>query len=339
MTRKSTYEILYDNFLSKLPEKYAIKLGRNFLRLPIEVIGDYETGDQRLHTKIGDCELPNPVILSACYHEPHIIRRAMKLGFGAVTLKVTKYPKKGNPEPTIVRRGEGFVNCVGLKNLGLEVYRKFLKAYRQPKPLIINLNGRKMRDVIENLDDYADIFEVNISCPNTEYGLELTRDLYMLTLFLNNIVGLTKKPKIIKLSPSKEFEERNQSIANQASPDVDAINFGNTMSVEERGLSMGKGGLSGPELYENMLRNVENLYEWFRRTRRDIKIIATGGIDSPEKAYKAITKGATCVSYVTGFVTKGPSLAKRINKYLLEKLDEHDLDSIDEMVGIEVKDS
>ncbi|NIO20675.1 MAG: hypothetical protein GTN76_08035 [Candidatus Aenigmarchaeota archaeon] len=333
--KRNAYEKLYSGFLSKFPEDYAINLGRSFLRFPIEFLGRYETDDGRLLTKIGNCELPNLVILSACYHEPHIIKKAMRLGFGGVTLKVTKYPKKGNREPTIVRRGEGFVNCVGFENLGMEGYKKFLKSHRRKKPIILNITGdnkNEYLDVVSGLENYADMFELNISCPNTENGMNFSKYPEKVKDLFRESRNLTEKPIIIKLSPDKEFEENNYKriIPYAVDSGIDVVNFGNTRSFKDERLSIGSGGLSGPNLYENVLMNVERIYDKFGRY---LKIIATGGIDSPEKAYEAIVRGATCVSYVTGFVTKGPFLAKGINKHLSEKLDEQGMESIGDLVG------
>jgi len=333
--KRNAYEKLYSGFLSKFPEYYAINLGRSFLRFPIEFLGRYETDDERLNVNIKDCKLTNPVILSACYHEPYIIRKVMKLGFGGVTLKATKYPKKGNPEPTIVRRGEGFVNCVGFENLGMEEYKKFLKSYRRKKPIIVNIIGNDANeylDVVSELENYVDIFELNISCPNTKNGMNFSKYPEKAKGLFRESRNLTEKPIIIKLSPDKEFEENNYKriIPYAVDSGIDVVNFGNTRSVKDENLSMGSGGLSGPNLYENMLMNVERIYDKFGKY---LKIIATGGIDYPEKAYEAIVRGATCVSYVTGFVTKGPLLVKRMNKHLSEKLDEQGMESIDDLVG------
>src|SRR5262249_6702974 len=68
-------------------------------------------------------------------------------------------------------------------------------------------------------------------------------------------------------------------------------------------------GLSGPDIFPTTLENL-------RRTRRvfgrDFEIIATGGVDSPDKALKLLDEGATAVGYFTGFVTRGPILARLI---------------------------
>jgi len=84
--------------------------------------------------------------------------------------------------------------------------------------------------------------------------------------------------------------------------------------VEERRLSQGAGGLSGPELFPATL---ETLRRARARFGRGLEIIATGGVDSPEKARQLLREGATAVGYFTGFITRGPILAREILELLL----------------------
>src|SRR5260370_391874 len=65
----------------------------------------------------------------------------------------------------------------------------------------------------------------------------------------------------------------------------------------------------GPALFGRTLENGGRLREKFGDS---IEIIATGGIDAPEKALAALRAGATACAYFTGFITRGPFLARRI---------------------------
>ena len=83
--------------------------------------------DPTLAVKLGGVSLPNPLILAAMYYDPVILRRAMGLGFGAVTTKsITLNPRPGHPQPNLVRvetaAGPGFVNCNGFHNPGLDAF-------------------------------------------------------------------------------------------------------------------------------------------------------------------------------------------------------------------------
>jgi len=309
-----TYRFFYDNFLSELPEGLAIPIGRGFLRLPFEYLPVFGVDDPELKTNLSDCELPNPVIFAACYHQSWIIKKASKMGFGAVTLKVTKEPKEGNPKPNIVKRGRGFVNCVGFENPGMEKTREFLRGYKGV-PIILNITGDSIDEyceVIEGLQDYADMIELNISCPNTEKGLYFSENPKQARGLFKEARGLSKKPLIVKLSRG----ENQEIISHAIDSDIGIVNYANTLPVKEDRLSGGFGGLSGPELYEDTIRNVKSIRKEFGGY---LQIIATGGIDSGEKAHRAIESGASAISYITGFITKGPFLARKINEYLLSR--------------------
>jgi len=123
------YRIFYDGLLSRLPEPTAIALGQNALRaLPWDRVPLFQLTDPRLETTLGGVRLANPLILAAMYYDPRILRRAMGLGFGAVTAKsITRNPRPGHPLPNLVRwksaAGPGLVNCNGFQNPGLEAFQ------------------------------------------------------------------------------------------------------------------------------------------------------------------------------------------------------------------------
>lgn len=326
------YEFLYSRFLSRLDEETAMNLGRNVLkRLPIEYL-PFDVEDERLRVRIGDCVLPNPVILSSYYYDPRILYKAMRLGFGAVTTKtITVNPREGNPEPTVVRTENGIVNCDGHKNPGMKKAKEMFTYMRKTKPLIVSIGGESIDDfciLAGELEDCADMIELNISCPNVDYGLnfydkpEKAKDLF------REVRTTTKKPLIVKLSPDFEGENFKHVIPNAVEQGIEAVNFGNTKRVKEPRLSLGYGGLSGPRLYDNVLRNIYYIYKEFKGF---VKIIATGGIDSPGKAYLAMVNGADMFSYLTGFPTKGLGLARSINKNLLKRLEEDGADNLDRL--------
>jgi dihydroorotate dehydrogenase (NAD+) catalytic subunit len=320
------YGFFYDNFLNGIPEGLAVPLGRGLLRmLPVGGLPVFESevgdGDDDLGTELGGCRLPNPVILAACYHQPWIIRKLSGMGFGAVTLKVTREPKRGNPRPNIVRRGEGFVNCLGFGNPGMERTRRFLKgygSYGRKKPLILNVTGDSIGEyceVIGGLQDYADMIELNISCPNTETGTYFSANPGLAGELFREAAAVSRKPLIVKLSRAREHQEANhrETIPRAVDAGIRVVNYANTLPVCEERLSAGRGGLSGPELYEDTLRSVKRISEGFGE---DLQVIATGGMDSGEKARELMEAGAGAVSYVSGLITRGPFLAREIKDHL-----------------------
>ncbi len=321
------YGALYRRVLSRLPEAAAVAVGQTGLRLlPLDRLPLFHARDARLAVTLGGVRLPSPLILSSMYYDLTILRRAMGLGFGAVTTKsITRNPRPGHPQPNLVRRdsaeGPGLVNCNGFRNPGLEVYRIELHALPHRVPLIVAVAGESIDDyvaLVEVLAPFGDLVEVNISSPNTALVYEWSRKPDELRSLFRRVGAATTKPLIVKLSP--DFADTNEAALIPAALDagVTIVNYGNTRRIVEPRLSQGAGGLSGPELFPATLQNV-------RRTRakfgESLQLIATGGIDTPDKALALIRAGANACAYFTGFITRGPALARLILDYLSRELD------------------
>lgn len=333
------YARLYGGVLARLPEARAVRLGQTLLRLlPVEALPVCRREDPRLGVTLGGVRLPNPVILSSMYYDITILRKAMALGFGAVTTKsITPTPRPGHPEPDLVRRvsplGPGFVNCNGFKNPGLEAYRRALAGLRRSRPLIVSVAGESIeeyRALVEGLAGFADLVEVNISSPNTRLVYQLSASPDRVRTLLKEVRAATAKPLIVKLSPDYLEENFTAIVPEALEVGVEAVNFGNTRRVEEPRLSQGAGGLSGPELFETVLATVRRLRRTFGP---GFSLIATGGIDSPGKALQALEAGADAVGYFTAFITRGPTLARRIADALLEALEARGLPTVSALRG------
>ena len=320
------YRALYEGVLSRLPEPTAVALGQAALRaLPLDRLPVFRVDDPRLAVTLGGVRLPNPIILAAMYYDPRILARAMGLGFGAVTAKsITQNPRPGHPEPNLVRvrtaAGPGLVNCNGFANPGLDAFRASIARLAHRVPLIVSVAGESVEDYVtltRALAPVGDLVEFNISSPNTKLVYAWSERPDELRALMKAIRGATTKPLIVKISP--DFADVNERHVIPAALDagIGLVNYGNTRRVEEPRLSQGAGGLSGPEIFEATLANA-------RRTRRvfgdRLQLIATGGVDSADKALQLLDAGATAVGYFTGFITKGPVLARRILDALRARL-------------------
>jgi dihydroorotate dehydrogenase (NAD+) catalytic subunit len=312
------YRVLYRHVLARLPERAAIAIGQWGLRhLPLDRLALFRNPDPRLAVTLGGVRLANPLILSSMYYDTAILRRAMGLGWGAVTAKsITPGPRPGHPEPTLVRvqtaEGPGLVNCNGFRNPGLAAYRRALAGLAHRVPLIVAAAGESADDyvrVVEGLEEFGDLVEINISSPNTKlvYGWS-TRPSELKDLF-RAVRAATARPLIVKISP--DFREVNEEITIPAALDagITIVNYGNTRRVDEPRLSQRTGGLSGPALFATTLENVRRVRARFGDR---LEIIATGGIDTPEKARQALAAGARACGIFTGFITRGPLLPRRI---------------------------
>jgi dihydroorotate dehydrogenase len=317
------YRLVYDGLLSRLPEARAVALGQALFRaLPLDRLGMFRLDHAHLSTTLGGVRLPNPLILAAQYYDVQILARLMRLGFGAVTAKtITRDPRPGHPVPNLARvrtaAGPGLVNCNGFQNPGLDRFRRDIAGLPHRVPLIVSVAGESREDYLaltEALAPFGDLVEFNISSPNTKLVYAWSTRPAELTSLLRAAGAASPKPLILKLSP--DFADVNESdiIPAALEAGVRIVNYGNTRRVEDRRLSQGSGGLSGPEIFPTTLANL-------RRTRARfgdaLQIIATGGVDAPDKALALLREGATAVGYFTGFITQGPMLARRILESLL----------------------
>jgi len=320
MTRiiAALYRTFYDLLLCRLPEPAAIALGQAALRLlPFDALAFFRLEDPRLRTTLGGVRLANPLILAAQYYDPRILSRAMGLGFGAVTAKtITVKPRPGHPQPNLIRRrtaaGSGLVNCNGFQNPGLEAFRASMTGLPHRVPLIVSVAGETVDDyvtLVRALGPLGDLVEINISSPNTRLVYAWNERPRELRGLLETLAAASPKALIVKCSP--DFADANERDIIPAALDagVRIVNYGNTRRIDEPRLSQGSGGLSGPEIFPATLDRL-------RRTRKRfgdaLEIVATGGVDSPDKAVALLAEGARAVGFFTGFVTRGPILARRI---------------------------
>jgi dihydroorotate dehydrogenase len=258
------------------------------------------------------------------YYDPRILARAMGLGFGAVTTtSITRRPRPGHPPPNLVRvrtaAGTGFVNCNGFHNPGLEAFRAAVRDIPHRVPLIVSVAGETAEDYLElaqALAPFADLVELNVSSPNTALVYTWSTRPTELSRLLEQVRTAIRVPLIVKLSPDFADVNERDIIPAVLKAGVPVVNYGNARRVEDRRLSQGAGGLSGPEIFPTTLDNV-------RRTRARfgdaLDLIATGGVDTPDKARQLLDAGATAVGYFTGFVTRGPALAREILQSLLAR--------------------
>jgi dihydroorotate dehydrogenase len=318
------YRALYRGLLSRLPERAAVPLGQWGLRLlPLDRLPIFRREDPRLEVTLGGVRLPNPLILSSMYYDTAILRRAMGLGFGAVTTKsITPGPRPGHPHPNLVRiettHGPGLVNCNGFSNPGLEAYRRALAGLPHRVPLIVSAAGESEEEyvqVVGGLEEFGDLVEINISSPNTRLVYEWSSRPAELKRVFEAARKATAKPLIVKVSPDYRQANEETIIPAALEAGIGIVNCGNTRRVEEPRLSQRAGGLSGPAIFAETLENVRRLRQRFDNR---LEIIATGGIDSPDKALQALSAGARACSYFTGFITRGPILARLILDALTE---------------------
>jgi dihydroorotate dehydrogenase len=237
------------------------------------------------------------------------------------TKSITRQPRPGHPWPNLVRvrtaAGPGLVNCNGFQNPGLETFRRSLDGLRRRVPLIVSVAGESGEDYLalgQAVAPLADLVELNISSPNTELVYTWSTRPGALRDALARVRAAVTTPLIVKLSP--DFGESNERDVIPAVLDagIGVINSA-TPGRSRSHASQGAGGLSG-RIFAATLDHVRRTRDRFSTA---LDIIATGGVDTPEKALALLRAGATAVGYFTGFITRGPILARRILEDLLRE--------------------
>jgi len=309
----------------------------------------YTVPDSRLRTTVFGVEFPNPVGVAAGFDKNAEIPRTLEaLGFGHVEIGgVNAERQPGNPQPRLFRLPEdgALINRMGFNNEGADRIGRRLDSEPQPDvPLGINIGKSKSTPLEEAADDYrytyervadaGDYFAVNVSSPNTP-GLRSLQDREALEAILGTLTDAGARPLVVKLSPDLPRPAIAEALAVVEELDLDGVIATNTTTSRPDTLRNPNraetGGLSGDPIEGEATDLIRFIAE-----RTDTPIVGVGGISDAEGAYEKIRAGASIVQLYTGLVFEGPSVARDINRGLLELLDRDGFDSIDEAVGVDL---
>jgi dihydroorotate dehydrogenase len=188
------------------------------------------------------------------------------------------------------------------------------------------------------IEPFADGIELNISSPNTA-GVRIFQEPPTLSKLLDEIrrVRTSKTPIWVKIPPYFDERERENVldlVEVCVNKFVDGITAINTKLVKEERASIGTGGLSGPPIFEDMIRIVREIYT---QTGGRIPINACGGISTGSDAWRALESGASSIQLYTAFVYQGPTVASRLNRELLGILKASKLNALNEAVGTDLR--
>ena len=262
---------------------------------------------------------------------------------GAICLKgTTEAARSGNPPHRICETPNGMINAIGLQNPGVDfVVNEILPTLDfEETRFIANVSGSTIEEYIEvtrQFDDSpVDAIEINISCPNVkEGGVAFGNDPAMSARVVEACRKVTRKPLITKLSPNQTDIAANAKGCIEAGTDAfAAINtlMGMAIDIDSRTPIIGnnQGGLSGPAIKPVALLKVHQVYQVCRP--HGIPIIGQGGICSAEDALEFIIAGASAVGIGTALFYD-PLICSKINTGLAAYLKQHQLKSIDQLVG------
>jgi len=306
--------------------------------------------EQMLNIELLGKNFPNPIGLAAGFDKSaEAYNPLLKLGFGFVEVgTVTPLKQLGNPKPRIFRLEDdgALINRLGFNNDGIEIIKNRIKSNEKKGILGINIGPNKDTEDqktdfclgLKNFFDIADYITINISSPNTE-GLRDFHDqekLKDLLLTLNTIKkdNKTNIPLLLKVSPDIQ-DNHIFEIADAATRSgISAIILTNTTDSNRDNLvskiKKEEGGLSGEPLQQISTNMIKKFY---KQLNGKIPIIGVGGVNSGKSAYEKIIAGASLLQLYTGFIYRGPSIAKDIKKELIQILKAEGIKNITEAVG------
>ena len=268
--------------------------------------------------------------------------QACGLGFAEVG---TVLPRKqeGNPRPRIFRldREKMLINRLGFNSPGMGAVRSNILRARQRVRIPIGGSLGAMKETLAEKPESAkfeylavakellgvvDFYVVNVSSPNTPglrdlQGLAYIEDL--LRTVIKGVAGYatqlaqTAPPLLVKVAPDLTLLELEDVIVAVMASGADGLVIGNTTILRPtpipqplEGVYAEKGGASGGDwLFDKTLA----LGKHSRRVAPKLPLVLVGGIDSAEKAARAL-EVADLIEVLTAFVYQGPALVHAIRR-------------------------
>jgi len=248
--------------------------------------------------KLGNLKLKNPIILASGTFDRNIAEKinVNRLG-GIVTKTITLEPRQGNPLPHIYKTRYGWLNSVGLKNVGLKKYLSDELPFWQKydTEIFTSIGGENASEYIKltkALNDKTSSIEVNVSCPNVA-GISFSNDPQRLRKLILDIRKNFKGFISVKLSPNIFDIILPAKAALDAG--ADALTIANTY----QGLEFVRGkpiftrifaGYSG-----GAIKPLTMWLVWQISHALKCQIIGSGGIENTQDVLDYLTCGAKAV--------------------------------------------
>ena len=292
---------------------------------------------EHIGVRMHDLYFPSPLTLSSFKAELDIIEIWLKFGLGGACLKtILPHPSEGNKKPRLqectLNRHVGFINSLGLPGKGVDSVIKELESsslLHVNKPIGLSIGGNtadeykytfeKLYSFIQTQQALQHYYELNISCPNTTQGKDLSYHPSILADILLFMRSKTNSVIGIKVSPDLQNPQLTLIAKTISLIPKTFINIGNTthktceqVNLPNNALSTGGGGLSGPALYARTLEMTLLL------APSHVPLIATGGICSAQHVKELRTAGATLIGMAYAVVTD-PYCIPMINNALAHK--------------------
>lgn len=261
-------------------------------------------------------------------------------GFSHVELgTVTAQAQPGNDKPRLFRlvHSQAIINRMGFNNNGAHALAERLRTTGPVGiPIGISIGKTKVTPVEEATEDYlaslraidglADYVAINVSSPNTpglrtlqgkEPLAELLAALVTESAILAKARGADATPIFVKIAPDLTDEALEDVLEVAHRADVDGIIATNTtlsrdgLADTDLPLAAQAGGLSGAPLTRRSRYVVG-----FVAQRTHLPVIGVGGIMTADDGQALVDAGAQLVQLYTGFIYRGASLVRELNRTL-----------------------
>ena len=259
---------------------------------------------------------------------------------GVISKGTTLRPRRGNPQPRTVETPAGMINSIGFQNVGVgALIRDLAPAWaRWDTPVLVNIMGDTVREFgllaarLEGVPGVAGL-EVNVSCPNVEFGgMEFGQDCDLTAEVVAEVRRSTTLPFAVKLTPSVTDIRPFAEVCEAAG--ADALSLINTVpataiDIERRRPAIATifGGLSGPAIKPIALRSV-----YLAASVSSLPIIASGGVMGGRDAVEFLMAGASAVQVGTATFTD-PAAPWRVLDELREWCEAEGVARLEELVG------
>src|SRR5437763_982130 len=297
-----------------------------------------------LKVSFAGIELKNPVIAAsgtfAYGVEFEDVVHLNQLG-GFVVKGLSREPMIGNPPPRLYETAAGMLNAIGLQNIGARAFLdEKLPKLREIKDIVViaNVFGYTREDyehTIQILNEGEGIaaYELNVSCPNTQYGgIQFGSDPRSLDEVVTTAKRVAQRPLIVKLSPNVTSIGQMAHVAQEAGADaVSLINTFVAMAIDPETrrprIANVTAGLSGPAIKPIALRMV---YDAAHAVK--IPVIGMGGISTATDVIEFLLAGATAVQIGTASYWD-PCATEKIVDELQEWCREHEVAKLSDFIG------
>lgn len=310
-----------------IPASVSHKLAPQFLKL-ISPLKKAETYNWKPLLWKG-LSFSNPLGIAGGFDKNADLAKSLwKYGPGFIEVgTVTPKPQKQNPGKVVDRsnKHQALWNCLGFPNKGLNAFETQLKTFKRPykTPLFVNVGKNRntteedahkdYTHCIQRLEDYADVFVINISSPNTK-GLRKLLEPKNLSAFLSKVL-ISKKPTLLKLSPDMSNEDILSVINVSHNAGVDGWILTNTTTQRLPSMSfpVDKGGVSGVPLQTRSIECLKLVSTELKAKNINKLLISVGGVSSHSDIQERLDNGAQLVQAYSSLIFEGLGFFKQMH--------------------------